>query len=135
MDRQSFEIIFKKPFVRREKVVVSQIRLGVRIIDIGDRDNTIYMIRKLKGAGLVVMPTIGAQRHAERARGAENLGEFQFLEFRLDAGGNRVKGDIRQEMADEIMYQLAALLPEKYRGVYADHPRLKQITEQHGKEA
>jgi 1-acyl-sn-glycerol-3-phosphate acyltransferase len=40
--------------------------------------------------------------------------------FRLDAGGNRVKGDIRQEMADEIMYQLAALLPEKYRGVYGD---------------
>jgi len=40
--------------------------------------------------------------------------------FRLDTGGVRVKGDMRQEMADEIMYQLAALLPEKYRGAYAD---------------
>ena len=40
--------------------------------------------------------------------------------FRLDSGGKRVKGDMRQEMADEIMYQLAALLPEKYRGEYAD---------------
>lgn len=40
--------------------------------------------------------------------------------FRLDSGGKRVKGDMRQEMADEIMYQLAALLPEKYRGAYDD---------------
>jgi len=28
---------------------------------------------------------------------------------------------------DEIMCQIAALLPEKYRGVYADHPRLKEL--------
>ncbi len=45
--------------------------------------------------------------------------------FRLDSGGKRVKGDMRQEMADEIMYQLAALLPEKYRGEYDD---LSQVT-------
>jgi 1-acyl-sn-glycerol-3-phosphate acyltransferase len=43
--------------------------------------------------------------------------------FRLDAGGKRVKGNMRQEMADEIMYQLAALLPERYRGEYADLTR------------
>ncbi len=29
---------------------------------------------------------------------------------------------------DEIMCRIAALLPEKYRGVYADHPRLKELT-------
>ena len=28
---------------------------------------------------------------------------------------------------DEIMCHIAAILPEKYRGVYADHPRLKEI--------
>ena len=28
---------------------------------------------------------------------------------------------------DEIMCHIAALLPEKYRGVYAEHPRLKQL--------
>ena len=32
-----------------------------------------------------------------------------------------------QNLTDEIMCQLAALLPEKYRGFYADHPRLKEI--------
>jgi hypothetical protein len=33
---------------------------------------------------------------------------------------------------DEIMCQIAARLPEKYRGVYADHPRLKEILNSHG---
>ena len=28
---------------------------------------------------------------------------------------------------DEIMCRIAALLPEKYRGVYAQHPRLKEL--------
>lgn len=28
---------------------------------------------------------------------------------------------------DEIMCHIAALLPEKYRGVYTDHPRLKEL--------
>jgi 1-acyl-sn-glycerol-3-phosphate acyltransferase len=28
---------------------------------------------------------------------------------------------------DEIMCRIAALLPEKYRGVYAEHPRLKEL--------
>ena len=32
-----------------------------------------------------------------------------------------------QQLTDEIMCQLAALLPEKYWGFYADHPRLKEI--------
>jgi hypothetical protein len=27
---------------------------------------------------------------------------------------------VRQQMADEIMYQIAALLPPSYRGVYSD---------------
>jgi 1-acyl-sn-glycerol-3-phosphate acyltransferase len=33
---------------------------------------------------------------------------------------------MRQAM-DEIMCQIAARLPEKYRGVYADHPRLQEL--------
>jgi 1-acyl-sn-glycerol-3-phosphate acyltransferase len=38
--------------------------------------------------------------------------------FTLDPHSDRVNGKVRQEMADEIMYQLALLLPEKYRGEY-----------------
>jgi 1-acyl-sn-glycerol-3-phosphate acyltransferase len=32
-----------------------------------------------------------------------------------------------QEATDEMMCQIAALLPDKYRGVYAEHPRLKEL--------
>jgi 1-acyl-sn-glycerol-3-phosphate acyltransferase len=32
-----------------------------------------------------------------------------------------------KEYTDEIMCHIAALLPEKYRGVYAHHPRLKEL--------
>jgi 1-acyl-sn-glycerol-3-phosphate acyltransferase len=32
-----------------------------------------------------------------------------------------------QKSTDEIMCQIAALLPEKNRGVYAEHPRLKEL--------
>ena len=39
--------------------------------------------------------------------------------FTLDAQGEKVNAKIRQEMADEIMCQLASLMPEKYRGEYA----------------
>lgn len=35
-----------------------------------------------------------------------------------------------QGALDEIMCRIAAILPERYRGVYAEHPRLKELTKQ-----
>ncbi len=35
-----------------------------------------------------------------------------------------------KQYTDEIMCHIAALLPEKYRGVYAGHPRLKELLAQ-----
>jgi 1-acyl-sn-glycerol-3-phosphate acyltransferase len=40
--------------------------------------------------------------------------------FRIETGDRKVTAEIRQQITDEIMYQLAALLPEQYRGVYSD---------------
>jgi len=37
---------------------------------------------------------------------------------------------VLQKSTDEIMCQIAALLPEKYRGVYTEHPRLKELLSQ-----
>lgn len=39
--------------------------------------------------------------------------------FTLDARGGKVTGELRQEMADEIMGQIAALMPGEYHGEYA----------------
>jgi len=35
--------------------------------------------------------------------------------------------EVLKQYTDEIMCHIAALLPEKYRGFYADHPRLKEL--------
>jgi len=48
--------------------------------------------------------------------------------FKLDPGPERVTREVRQRMVDEMMYRLAAMLPEYYRGVYAD---LENATEKY----
>jgi 1-acyl-sn-glycerol-3-phosphate acyltransferase len=40
--------------------------------------------------------------------------------FWLDDCGEKVTSQVRQKMTDEIMYQMAALLPPEYRGAYTD---------------
>lgn len=37
------------------------------------------------------------------------------------------RDEILKQYTDDIMCHIAALLPEKYRGVYANHPRLKEL--------
>jgi len=42
---------------------------------------------------------------------------------------NKDRDAALQQSTDEIMCQVAAILPERYRGVYAGHPRLKKLLE------
>ncbi len=37
-----------------------------------------------------------------------------------------VSREVRQQMTDEMMYQLAVLLPPEYRGEYADISKMTQ---------
>jgi len=48
--------------------------------------------------------------------------------FKLHPGADRVSREVRQQMVDEMMYRLAALMPDYYRGAYAD---LENATEKH----
>jgi 1-acyl-sn-glycerol-3-phosphate acyltransferase len=48
--------------------------------------------------------------------------------FRITVEGHKVPREQIDEITDEIMYQLARLLPAEYRGVYKD---LDQATERH----
>lgn len=67
----------------------------------------------------------------------ENLKRFRRSKIRAVAGKPFMieipKGKGREqalrEATDEIMCRIAAELPEKYRGVYKDHPRLKELLE------
>lgn len=46
--------------------------------------------------------------------------------FRLDIGDEKPNRQISENISEEIMYQIAALLPERYRGVYGDLSRATQ---------
>ena len=47
--------------------------------------------------------------------------------FTIDIPKGRGREEALRQATDEIMCQIAALLPEKYHGAYADHPRLKAL--------
>jgi 1-acyl-sn-glycerol-3-phosphate acyltransferase len=47
--------------------------------------------------------------------------------FRLPALPRENRDEALKQYTDEIMCRIAAILPEKYRGVYADHTRLKEL--------
>jgi 1-acyl-sn-glycerol-3-phosphate acyltransferase len=49
--------------------------------------------------------------------------------FTLPALPVKDREEALQRYTDEIMCQIAVLLPEEYRGVYAEHPRLKELLE------
>ena len=65
----------------------------------------------------------------------ENLKRFRRLKivvragdvFRIDIPKGKGREQALRAATDEIMCRIAALLPEKYRGVYAEHPRLKEL--------
>jgi len=73
-------------------------------------------------AGVPILPVVhwGGEdfgrniKHLKRTHFRVRVGK----PFVLDPRGEKIDGTIRQEMADEIMYQLAGLMPEKYRGQY-----------------
>lgn len=47
--------------------------------------------------------------------------------FYIDIPQGKGREEAMRQATDEIMCQIGALLPEKYRGVYANHPRLKEL--------
>jgi 1-acyl-sn-glycerol-3-phosphate acyltransferase len=51
--------------------------------------------------------------------------------FYVDIPKGKGREEALRQSTDEIMCQIAALLPEQYRGAYSDHPRLKELLDNH----
>jgi 1-acyl-sn-glycerol-3-phosphate acyltransferase len=62
-------------------------------------------------------------KHFRRSKITATAAELMYV----DIPRGRGREEAMREVTDEIMCQIAARLPEKYRGVYADHPRLKEL--------
>jgi 1-acyl-sn-glycerol-3-phosphate acyltransferase len=72
-------------------------------------------------APILPMAHWGVEKFSKNVKGLKRT-DFHFRigkPFYLDPGEEKVDGVLRRELADAIMYQIAALLPEEYRGEYA----------------
>jgi 1-acyl-sn-glycerol-3-phosphate acyltransferase len=80
------------------------------------------------GAALLPLVYYGGEKFWDNLRRLRRT-DFDIVvgkPFHLHAEGIKVTQAIRQQMTDEIMWQLAALLPSTYRGHYAN---LSEATE------
>jgi 1-acyl-sn-glycerol-3-phosphate acyltransferase len=83
--------------------------------------------------GLPVVPVAVIGTEDERARAQlKRLKRPSVLvqvgkPFRLPPAKGSEREAVLERNTDEIMCRIAALLPATYRGVYADHPRLKEL--------
>lgn len=126
--------------LRRGEADLAGLRLGLRALEAGQilavaPEGTrsgdgrlkrgypgIVMLALLSGAPVLPLAYYGSERFRS------NLSRLRRTDFHILVGEQftllpqtaRVSAQIRQKIADEIMYQLAALLPPAYRGEYAD---------------
>ncbi len=73
------------------------------------------------GAPLLPVVHYGSENYPENLRRLRRT-DLHFVvgrPFRVDVRGQRVTSSIRQQMIDEVMFQMAGLLPPQYRGAYA----------------
>jgi 1-acyl-sn-glycerol-3-phosphate acyltransferase len=64
-------------------------------------------------------------KHLRRSRITATAGEPFYVEIPTGKG----REEALRAATDDIMCRIAAMLPEKYRGVYAEHPHLKELLE------
>jgi 1-acyl-sn-glycerol-3-phosphate acyltransferase len=82
----------------------------------------VVMMALLSGAPILPLVHYGGEQyrqnlpHLHRTDCHVIVGQL----FELDKRGEKVTRTVRQKMTDEIMYQMAALLPPAYRGEYSD---------------
>jgi len=66
-------------------------------------------------------------KHFRRSKITATAANLMYIDIPRGPG----REEAMRQATDEIMCQIGALLPEKYRGVYADHPRLKELLTNH----
>lgn len=134
--------------VRRGEADMSALKRALRAIEDGHifgiapegtRNKTGRLRRALPGtvilavrSGAPVMPAV----HWGGEVFLKNLRSFKRTDFHIRIGepfkvnvdGVKVTAEIRQQIADEMMYRIAKLLPEEYRGEYSD---LSKATEKY----
>lgn len=98
------------------------------------KPGAIYLAWK---AGVPVLPV--AVTGTEDAVVRERLKHFKRLDIKIVAGepfqlpqitGGQDREALMKQYTDEVMCRIAVLLPPERRGVYAEHPRLRELLQQ-----
>ena len=82
----------------------------------------VVLLALQSGAPIIPVVHYGSEEY-KRNLARLKRSDFHFVvgeAFRLAAPEGKVSRQIRLQIADEIMYRLAVLLPIRYRGVYSD---------------
>ena len=126
--------------INREEVDLTALRRGIealekgRILFIapeGTRSHDGYlqvgkpgvvMLAQRTSAWVVPVACYGGEKFAENIKRLRRT-EYHIAvgePFRIETNDVKVTRAVRQQITDEMMYQIAALLPPEYRGVYAN---------------
>jgi len=143
VDKLNFMFIDRfKPDVKTLKKVLKMLKDdGILIISPeGTRSPNAALIEPKSGAAYLAAKT-GATLIPVGVTGSEDkevIKRFRRLRrldvkikigdpFTIPSLPTKNREDFLKKYTDEIMCQIAALLPPSYRGIYADHPRLQEI--------
>jgi 1-acyl-sn-glycerol-3-phosphate acyltransferase len=131
--------------VRRGEADISAIKLGVKmlregylviVMPEGTRSGDgclqkahpgVVTLAMLSGAPLIPVAFYGGERYKENLRHLRRT-DFHLAvggRFEIHAGNIKINREVRQKIVDEVMFQIASLLPEQNRGEYPnipDHP-------------
>jgi 1-acyl-sn-glycerol-3-phosphate acyltransferase len=132
---------FEADFAALREILVRMKKGGAMVIaPEGTRSKTASLQQGKMGvaflaskSGYPVVPV--ALTGTEDAGVLANLKRFRKLKikivvgnaFMIDIPKGKGREEAMQQATDEIMCQIAAMLPESYRGVYADYPRVKEL--------
>ncbi len=103
----------------------------------GTRNKTGKLKRALSGTVIIALHSgapIIPVAHWGGEKYLNNLKRFRRTDFHIRVGkpfklqveGVKVTSEIRQQIVDEMMYEIAKLLPEEYRGEYSDLSKAEQ---------
>jgi 1-acyl-sn-glycerol-3-phosphate acyltransferase len=132
--------------VRRGEADIKSLKVAVKMIKDGyifgiapegTRNKTGKLLRAMPGTVLLALHSgapILSIAHWGGENYLKNLKRFKRTDFyirvgepfKLNVEGVKVTGEMRQQIADEMMYEIAKLLPEEYRGEYNDLSKATQ---------
>ncbi len=103
----------------------------------GTRNKTGKLMRAMPGAVILAMHSGAPLLPIAHWGGEKHLGNLIRFKrthfhirvgepFKLNTAGVKVTGEVRQQIVDEMMCQLAILMPEEYRGEYSNMSRSTQ---------